>query len=365
MTLKNVKTLTADYHYMQLPREVIVGNNILNRVTEVTQRLNLKGPALIISGKKSYDAAGKQVEELLKQKKIKTQTITINTKTNNTTVENMAIIEQKIAKLKPQALLAIGGGTIIDLTKISSNKQNIPFISIPTTISHDGIASPLASIKETNKPYTIIAQAPLAIIADTNIIAQAPWRSAISGCGDIIAKYTAVKDWNIAHIEGKEEYYGEYAANLAQMSAKLITKNAKHIQPKNTNSIHMILEALISCGVAMSIAGSSRPCSGAEHLFSHAIDIINPNQAMHGEQVGVGTILTAYLQETNWEQIRDTLKQIGAPTTAKELGIKNEVIIKALEMAPTIRLDRYTILHKLQLDYEACKKVAKETKIID
>jgi glycerol-1-phosphate dehydrogenase [NAD(P)+] len=352
---------------MQLPREVIVGNNILNRVTEVTQRLNLKGPALIISGKKSYNTAGKHIQKLLKQEKIKTQTTIIDTKTKTaiTPTENIEKIEQKITKLKPQVLLAIGGGTIIDLTKISSHKQNIPFISIPTTISHDGIASPLASIKETNKQYSIIAQAPLSIIADTDIISQAPWRSVISGCGDIIAKYTAVKDWNLAHIENKEEYYGEYAANLAQMSAKLVTKNAKHIQPKNINSLHMILEALISCGVAMSIAGSSRPCSGAEHLFSHALDTINPNHAMHGEQVGVGTILTAYLQKTNWEQIRETLKQIGAPVTAKELGVKKEDVIKALETASTIRPDRYTILHKLQLDYETCKKVAKETKIID
>ncbi|MCL1966212.1 MAG: NAD(P)-dependent glycerol-1-phosphate dehydrogenase [Candidatus Bathyarchaeota archaeon] len=365
--------MTTDYHhYMQLPREVIVGNNILSSVTEVTQRLNLKGPALIISGKKSYNTAGRHIQELLKQKKIKTQTIIINTKTNSNnssnspTTENMTSnIEQKIAKLKPQVLLAIGGGSIIDLTKISSHKQGIPFISIPTTISHDGIASPLASIKqETNKPYSIITQAPLAIIADTDAISQAPWRSVISGCGDIIAKYTSVKDWNLAHIENKE-YYGEYAANLAQMSAKLITKNAKQIQPKDTDSLHMILEALISCGVSMSIAGSSRPCSGAEHLFSHALDIISPNHAMHGEQVGVGTILTAYLQEANWEQIRETLKQIGAPTTAKELGVKDEDVIKALEMAPTIRPERYTILHKLQPDYETCKKVTKETKIID
>jgi glycerol-1-phosphate dehydrogenase [NAD(P)+] len=148
------------------------------------------------------------------------------------------------------------------------------------------------------------------------------------------------------------------------MSAKLVTKNVKHIQPKKIDSLHMILEALISCGVAMSIAGSSRPCSGAEHLFSHALDTINPNRAMHGEQVGVGTILTAYLQEANWEQIRDTLKQIGAPTTAKELGVKNEDIIEALKTAKNMRPERYTILHKLKPDYETCKKVAKETKVI-
>jgi glycerol-1-phosphate dehydrogenase [NAD(P)+] len=209
-----------------------------------------------------------------------------------------------------------------------------------------------------------MTQAPLAIIADTGIIAQTPWRSIISGCGDIIAKYTAVKDWDLAHAE-KQEYHGQYAANMAEMSAKLVTKNASQIKPGNINGLRILLEALISCGVSMSIAGSSRPCSGSEHLFSHALNIISPNCAMHGEQVGIGSILTSYLQEANWEEIRDTLKEIGAPTTAKELGIKDEHIIKALEKAPTMRPERYTILHKLQPDYETCKTVAKTTKVID
>jgi len=349
---------------MQLPREVIVGNNVLNRITEVTQRLNLKGPALIITGNKSYTAAGKQVQEHLKQAKINTHTIFIQTPLLTSPQENIAAIEKQISTLKPQILLGIGGGTIIDITKINSYKQNIPFISIPTTISHDGIASPIVSIKEPNKSYSIMTQAPLAIIADIGIISQAPWRSVISGCGDIISKYTAVKDWHLAHIE-KQEYHGQYSASMAEMSAKLITKNASQIQQGNINGIHIQLEALISCGVAMSIAGSSRPCSGSEHLFSHALNVISPNCAMHGEQVGIGTILTAFLHETNWEEIRDTLKQIKAPTTAKELGVKDEDIIKALEKAPTIRPERYTILHKLQPNYETCKAVAKATKVID
>ena len=113
----------------------------------------------------------------------------------------------------------------------------------------------------------------------------------------------------------------------------------------------------------MSIAGSSRPCSGAEHLFSHALDMLNCPHAMHGEQCGVGAVLTAYLQKANWKRIRDTLKLIGAPTTARELGVRDEDVVKALEMAATIRPERYTILHKLKLNREACAKVAKITQI--
>lgn len=344
---------------MQLPREVIVGNATLKCVTEVAQRLELSGSALIIAGQKSGEIAGKKVCNLLKQTGMTVETLLVK----KVTFSDILKVEERIKAWKPSVLIGVGGGTKIDAAKLSSARQGIPFISVPTTLSHDGIASPLASVKGLAKPYSIMAQAPLAIIADTDVIAQAPWRSVISGCGDVISKFTAVKDWRLAHTE-KNEYYGEYAASLALMSTKLVIQKAKLVQPGNDEGLRVLLEALISCGVAMSIAGSSRPCSGSEHLFSHALDMINCRHAMHGEQCGVGSVLTAYLHRTNWKRIRNTLQQIGAPTTAKELGVKDEDVVKALEMAANIRPERYTILHKLKLDREACEKVAKITGII-
>ena len=80
---------------------------------------------------------------------------------------------------------------------------------------------------------------------------------------------------------------------------------------------------------------------------------------MHGEQCGVGSILSAYLYKSNWQRIRSTLKLIGAPTTAQELGVKDVEVVKALELAAKIRPERYTILHKLNLDFEGCEKTAK------
>jgi len=345
---------------MQLPREVIVGKGILTRVTEVAQRLGLTGSALIIAGPKSCEVAGDRVRDLLEQAGMNVDTLLVKTVTS----QDILMVEERIKEWKPRVLIGVGGGAKIDAAKLSASRQGIPFISVPTTLSHDGIASPLASIKGLDKPYSIMAQAPLAIIADTDVIEQAPWRSVISGCGDAIAKFTAVKDWRLAHTE-KNEYYGEYAASLALMSAKLVIQNAKLIQPGNDEGLRVLLEALISCGVAMSIAGSSRPCSGAEHLFSHALDMLNCPHAMHGEQCGVGSVLAAYLHRANWRRIRDTLKQIGAPTTARELGVKDEDVVKALEMAATIRPERYTILHKLNLNREAYEKVAKITQTIE
>jgi glycerol-1-phosphate dehydrogenase [NAD(P)+] len=360
LQVSTVVYLSLNYHYMQLPREVIVGKGTLSRVPEVVQRLDLRGKALVLSDQQCYELAGKTVSKLLEESGLTVDFLLVKTMT----LQDILAVENQIKQLKPQVLFGVGGGTIIDAAKISSGSQNIPFISVPTTVSHDGIASPLASIKGSDKPYSILAQAPLAIIADTEVISKAPWRFMVSGCGDVISKFTAVKDWKLAHTENNE-YYGGYAASLALMSAKLVTENAELIVYRQDEGLRILLEALISCGVAMSIAGSSRPCSGSEHLFSHALDVVVSNHAMHGEQCGVGSILTAYLHKSNWQGIKKTLKQLGAPTTAAELGVKDSDVVKALELAAKIRPERYTILHKLNLNAEACEKTAKATGIIN
>jgi glycerol-1-phosphate dehydrogenase [NAD(P)+] len=354
-----VVDLTLSYHYMQLPREVIVGKGTLKRIPEVAKRLGLSGKALVISDSQCYNIAGKAVSIYLGQSGLTVDFLLVK----SMCTKDVLALQSQIKELKPQVLFGVGGGTIIDSAKVSSGSQNIPFISVPTTVSHDGIASPLASIKGSDKPYSVLAQSPLAIIADIDIIAQAPWRFVVSGSCDVIAKFTAVKDWKLAHLE-KGEYYGGYAASLALMSAKLVTENADLIGKKQEEGLRVLLEALISCGVAMSIAGSSRPCSGSEHLFSHALDMIKTNHAMHGEQCGVGTILSAYLHKSNWQTIRKTLKQMGAPTTASEIGATDKEVVKALELAAKIRPERYTILHKLNLNAEACEKTAKATGVI-
>jgi len=354
-----VVDLPLKHHWMQLPREVIVGNGTIERVPEISLRLGFTKSALIVAGSKTWDIAGKTVKALLEEEGLEVNTFLVE----SATVKDVEAVEEKIKVLKPHVVFGVGGGTKIDVAKLSSAHQEIPFISVPTTASHDGIASPLSSVKGFEKPYSVLAQAPIAIIADTNIIMQAPWRFTISGCGDVIAKFTAVKDWKLARDE-INEYYGGYAASLALMSSKLVMQNAELIKQESEEGLRILLEALISCGVSMSIAGTSRPCSGSEHLFSHALDMIKPTHAMHGEQCGVGTIMMTHLHRANWRRVRDTLRKLGAPTNAFDLGIEKEDVIKALEMAATMRPERYTILNKLRLNNETCERLAKMTEVI-
>jgi glycerol-1-phosphate dehydrogenase [NAD(P)+] len=345
---------------MQFPREVIVGHGVIERIGEISRRLGFTESALIIAGSKTFDVAGRRVKELLEKKEGMTvQTFLIEC----ASTRDVEAVENSIKTLKPQIVFAVGGGTKIDVAKCSSANQHIPFISVPTTASHDGIASPLSSIKGAEKPYSVVAQAPLAIVADTKIIMQAPWRFAVSGCEDVIAKFTAVKDWKLAH-EDRDEYYGGYAASLALMSAKHVMQSVGLMKTRNEEGLRILLEALISCGVSMSIAGSSRPCSGSEHLFSHALDVIRPNHGMHGERCGVGTIMMTYLHGGNWKRIRNALQKLGAPTNARKLGVEKEDVIKALKMATSMRPERYTILNKLNLRRQSYEDLAKATEVI-
>lgn len=344
---------------MELPRKVVVGVNILEDVGKVCKKIGLPFKALIVTGPKTCKVAGKAVIDSLKSSGFEVEDEVVGEVTNSL----VAKVEKKILETGSNVIFGVGGGRIIDLAKYVSAKVRVPFVSIPTSASHDGISSPQVSLKNLGSPVSVKAQAPIAIIADIQIIANSPFRLTASGCGDILSKFTATCDWLLAH-NLRNEYYGDYAANLALMSAKLVARNANLIREELTEGVKIVVEALISCGVAMSIAGSSRPCSGSEHLFSHALEIIAPNHGLHGERCGLGTIMMAYLHKLNWRKIRDTLKKIGAPTKAEDLGITSDQVIEALTIAHKIRPERYTILGEKGLTKEAAKNLAKITGVI-
>jgi len=345
-----------DPHDIELPRKILIGKGVIKNVGDVAKSLGLSGKAYVLLGKTGRNLAAKDVLSSL-------------TACGFDVVDNVRDegggedLLKHVFDAKPDFVVSVGGGTTIDLGKYAAFKLDVPFISVPTAASHDGIASPMVSLKILKTPYSIKAKSPIAIIADVSVIMNAPHRLLASGCGDVLAKLTAVRDWRLAHML-KNEYYGEYAASLAEMSARLVMKNAKLVGAHKEEGVRVVIEALVSCGVAMCIAGSSRPCSGSEHMFSHALDMVAPKPALHGEQCGVGTIMMAYLHSINWRRIKEALKVIGAPTSAKELGVEDEYIIRALVEAHKIR-PRYTILGDTGLTWEAAERLARVTGVIE
>jgi glycerol-1-phosphate dehydrogenase [NAD(P)+] len=149
------------------------------------------------------------------------------------------------------------------------------------------------------------------------------------------------------------------------MSAKMILEESEKLSYKSQFGIRTIVEALISAGVAACIAGSSRPCSGAEHLFSHAVEYVAGSSfGLHGERVGIGTIMMAKLHGLNWDKIAETLRNVGAPTKAKQIKLSEEQVVKALMAAQSLRPDRYTILTKVKLDNKSAFELAKSVGVI-
>ena len=185
-----------------------------------------------------------------------------------------------------------------------------------------------------------------------------------SGCADVISKITAVADWELAHIK-KGEYISEYAATINRKSAELIMSRARSINNLDKKGLRSLIEALVFSGVSMSIAGSSRPASGSEHLFFHSLKKLYPEKtSLHGEDCGVGTILCSYFHNMNWQKVVKSLETIGAPVNNKQLKIPEKTLVKALSEAKNIRSDRYTILQDKNIDENKALKAARETDVI-
>lgn len=344
---------------MELPRRVIVGSEILKDIGGMLEELELGRNTLVLSGPIVRKVAAEKLVSDLNSSSFNAKWLEVEASAFQE-VERVATIAREN---KAQFLIGIGGGKSIDIAKLSSFKCKIPFVSVPTSASHDGISSPFGSVKGLDRPYSLVAKPPIAIIADIDVISKASFHLLVSGCGDLVSKKTAVRDWELAHnVTG--EYYGMYSANLALLSADLILNNSALISSKSAESVRVVVEALISSGVAAGIAGSSRPCSGSEHLFSHAMDIVAPGKGLHGEKCGMGTIMMARLHGLDHEAVRDGLIQISAPVSAREIGATSEQIVKSLVLAGSIRKERYTILDQAKLDESTARKLAIESKII-
>ena len=344
-------------HTMELPRLIVVGEKNISEFGEFLVSLSKPKKVSLISGINVKKILKQKIEKSLKQKHIKF--VWHASKDNQ--ISSLTQIQKDVKKDHSDLVAGIGGGRSVDTAKMVSFNLDIPFVSLPTAASHDGMASPFVSVKS-DKPHSIVATAPLGVFVDIDVIKKAPAKLLASGCGDLIANIIAVKDWQIGH-KKTGEYYGMYSADLALMSAKIVMENSRKYSKKGLDA-RVIVEALISAGVASCIAGSSRPCSGAEHLFSHALDKIAPSKGLHGEKCGIGAIMMAKLQGQDWKKIIKTLREVGAPTTAKQIGVTEDQIVDALMIAQELRPERYTILKEIEMTEQKATNLAKNTKVI-
>lgn len=194
-------------------------------------------------------------------------------------------------------LVAVGSGTVHDITRYIAYERKIPFISCPTAASVDGFCSSVAAMSWYGFKRTLTAVAPTIVIADTNVISNAPIRLARSGFGDMIGKYIALSDWKIgALILG--EYFCEEIYKLTYKATEEVIKSAEGISRGDLIAYEKLTYGLLLSGIAMQMLTTSRCASGAEHHISHLIEmqpepLSLSSEALHGEKVGVATLIAA------------------------------------------------------------------------
>lgn len=354
-------TLAQPSHLMELPRKILIGEQVISEVGSLVKSLDGSPSSVaVITGSVVKKRAGKACGESLEKASLESKWYVVA----DASMDTVGKLYGKISESAPDFIIGFGGGRSVDVAKMTAFRLGRPFLSVPTSASHDGISSPFVSVRGTDKPHSIKANTPLGVLADTHLLSQAPPRLLAGGCGDLVAKITAVKDWELAR-DDVGEYFGSYAANLAYMSAKIILDESEKLKQRDSFSIRTIVEALISAGVAACIAGSSRPCSGAEHLFSHALEYVAGRDCgLHGERVGLGTIMMARLHGLDWENVASTLANVGAPTKARQIGITDEQVVTALVKAQSLRPDRYTILSKVKMDKKSARALARSVGVI-
>lgn len=193
-----------------------------------------------------------------------------------------------------EVIVAVGGGTVMDFARFAAFEFDVPFVVIPTLLSADGYTSSTCSVIIDGQKKSVPMKAPVLVITDLDIIASAPKETLMAGVADIIAKYVSIADWHISSLFTDEEFCDKIAAVTYQALQLMVGEALRMSKGFEPDLGNMAMAHMLS-GLSMQMANSSRPASGAEHLVAHLVEMkpkgFENAHGMHGECVGVGTIL--------------------------------------------------------------------------
>ena len=338
-----------------------VGSGVIQELPGILRDLGASH-IFLVTDNYTYEAAGRQVEQLLDQAGLAYHKRVFQTETP--LVPNEYALGSVLAAMTSQddMLLAVGSGTLNDVTKYVSARTGMPYVIAATAPSMDGYASTVAPTILDGFKTTLPAVYPAAIVADVDILKDAPMPMLTAGFGDIIGKFTSLADWRLSHpLNG--EYYCPEVAGVIEAAVETCAANAQALAQREPQAIQAVTEALILSGLAMGMVGVSRPASGAEHQMAHywEMDALRRGEEhpLHGNAVGVGTVLAASLYEMAAEylpqgfaapdkgQILACLQAAGSCADPKELGIRRELCLESLLHAMELR-DRFTVQKLLE-----------------
>lgn len=328
--------------YMELPRylRAVHGQQELARLLgEVIGELGF-GRVTLVSGASHTAPLGADLAGALAA--VSSEPVRVEA---NTQAEAERVVASGLREV--DAVLAVGGGKTIDVAKSACAAADVPLIVVPTQLTADGIASPVSVIRgHDGTLHSGHGRLPIAVVVDLDVIAAAPPERARAGLGDLLANRSALVDWRLAAAAGLEEA-DDFAALLAECASDLVygaTADGLAAGRPEPAFLHRLLRGLVLSGLAMEIAGSSRPCSGAEHLISHALDALRPGTAQHGEQVAFGTLVAIHLQGGDSRALRRFMVSAGMTSAVSGFGLGADDLIEVVRAAPGMRPDRYTIL---------------------
>jgi glycerol-1-phosphate dehydrogenase [NAD(P)+] len=239
-----------------------------------------------------------------------------------------------------KALVGLGGGKALDVAKYTASIAELTYFAVPTSLSNDGFCSPQASLTLEGKRQSLRTGPPEAVVVDVAVCQRAPLSLWHSGVGDLCSKFTAVSDWKLAfHRRG--DPVNDLAALISDASVFQFIANPV----SDEEGIRLLATALMLNGVAMEIAGSSRPSSGSEHLISHALDMAGARPRLHGLQTGTAAYLISSLQVgSHHEKIGELFARTGFWDSVRKQPFSKEEWRIAVERAPSVKEDFYTIL---------------------
>lgn len=259
-------------------------------------------------------------------------------------------IAKKVCIEDIKIIIGFGGGRVLDTAKYAAHISKAVYICLPTTLSNDSLASPfsvLGTVGTSRK--TLACKIPAAIVVDTDMISAAPLGQTLSGIGDTIAKHTALYDWKLA-----ADNSGDHVDDFAYAISRMSFDSVYHCDDKDLKSktfIRILSRALVMGGLAMEIAGSSRPCSGSEHLFCHALEEYYPEiKVSHGIGVALGSVGACVFQGRDEVKLLKVLKTYGLDMNPTSYGITKDIFADAWMRASGTRPGRITILDQTQLD---------------
>jgi glycerol-1-phosphate dehydrogenase [NAD(P)+] len=307
------------------------------------RHISNRGRVLVAVGSSQGQSIWQRVQPLLPE----AETFTVGKASLYTANDLQAALSAK----GYDAVVAIGGGRTLDVTKYAATRAAVPMVAVATNLAHDGICSPVASLEHAHGKGSYGVAMPLAVLVDLDYVRAAPSRLVRAGVGDV-SNLCALADWLLAHRERGEPVDG-LATAFARTAAEALLHRPDSIDSEDF--LVVLAEALVLSGMAMSVAGTSRPCSGACHEILHAIDELFPGAGEHGELAGLGAAFATFARgdEALLDDMLRCLRRHELPCSPAEVGLTNAQFAEAVGAAPATRPDRYTILEHLALDEAA------------